>query len=138
VGFVVDKAPLGQVSSEYFGFPCESLYRLLHSHHHHHHHHHHPLSGTGTIVQRVADVPSGLSLTPPQETKKIAIVVVVIVYKTSLDTRSQVKDLIVSSELPWERGGSQPPGDKSAITSPHITATTSHSHESLPSHLEAN
>jgi hypothetical protein len=27
-------------------------------------------SGAGTIGQLVADVPSGLSLTPPQETKK--------------------------------------------------------------------
>jgi hypothetical protein len=35
--------------------------RLLHTHHH-------LSSGTGTIGQLVADVPSGLSLTPPQET----------------------------------------------------------------------
>jgi hypothetical protein len=25
VGFVVDKAALGQVSSKYFGFPCQSI-----------------------------------------------------------------------------------------------------------------
>jgi hypothetical protein len=30
----------------------------------------HLLSGAGTIGKIVADVPSGLSLTPPQETKK--------------------------------------------------------------------
>jgi hypothetical protein len=32
--------------------------------------HTHLISGTGTIGQLVADVPSKLSLTPPQETKK--------------------------------------------------------------------
>jgi hypothetical protein len=32
----MDKAALGQVFSEYFGFP--SLQKLLHTHHHHHHH----------------------------------------------------------------------------------------------------
>jgi hypothetical protein len=53
----------GQVFSEYFGFPCQfSFHRLLHTHN--------LLSGAGTIGQIVADVPSGLSLTPPQETKK--------------------------------------------------------------------
>jgi hypothetical protein len=44
-------------------FPCQSFHRLLHAHHY-------PSSGTGTIDQIVADVPSGLSLTPPQETKQ--------------------------------------------------------------------
>jgi hypothetical protein len=38
--------------------------------HHHHHHHHHLSSRAGTIGQLVADVRSGLSLTPPQETKR--------------------------------------------------------------------
>jgi hypothetical protein len=63
VGFVVDKVELGQVSSEYFGFPYQfSFHRLLQTNH---------LSfGAGTIGQLVTDVPSGLSLTPPQETKK--------------------------------------------------------------------
>jgi hypothetical protein len=60
----MDKVALGQVSSEYFGFPCQfSFHRLLHIHHH-------LSSGAVTIGQLVADVPSGLSLTPPQETKK--------------------------------------------------------------------
>jgi hypothetical protein len=64
VGFVVDEVALGKVFSEYFGFPCQvSFHRLLHIHHH-------LSSGAGTIGQIVADVPSGLSLTPPQETKK--------------------------------------------------------------------
>jgi hypothetical protein len=54
----------GQVISEYVGFPCQSsFHQLLHNHRH-------LSSGAGTIGQLVADVPSGLSLTPPQETKK--------------------------------------------------------------------
>jgi hypothetical protein len=63
VGIVVNKVTLGQVFSEYFGFRCQfSFHRLLCIHH---------LSSTaGTIGQLVADVPSGLSLTPPQQTKK--------------------------------------------------------------------
>jgi hypothetical protein len=45
VGFVVDKVALGQVSSEYFGFPCQSsFHQFLHNHHH-------LSSGTGTIGQ---------------------------------------------------------------------------------------
>jgi hypothetical protein len=63
MGFVVDNVALGQVFSEYFGFLCQfSFHRLLHTH---------DLSpGAGKIRQLVADVQSGLSLTPPQETKK--------------------------------------------------------------------
>jgi hypothetical protein len=60
---VVDKVALGQVFSEYFDFPCQfSFHRLLHTHN--------LSSGAGTIGQILADVPSGFSLTPPQETKK--------------------------------------------------------------------
>jgi hypothetical protein len=63
VGFVVDKVALGKAFSEYFGFPCQlSFHRLLHIHH--------PSSGAGTMGQLVTDVPNGLSLTPPQETKE--------------------------------------------------------------------
>jgi hypothetical protein len=58
-----DEVALGQVFSEYFGFPCQfSSHRFLHPHH--------LSSGAGTIGQLVADVPSGLNLTPPHETKK--------------------------------------------------------------------
>jgi hypothetical protein len=32
VGFVVDKAALGQVFSEYFGFPCQSSFHQLLQH----------------------------------------------------------------------------------------------------------
>jgi hypothetical protein len=63
VGFVVDEVALGQVFSEYFDFPCQfSFHRLLHIHH--------LSSRAGTMGQLVADIPSGLSLTPPQENKK--------------------------------------------------------------------
>jgi hypothetical protein len=50
----------GQVFSEYIGFSCQfSFHRLLHIHH---------LScEAGTTGQLMADVPSGLSLIPPQE-----------------------------------------------------------------------
>jgi hypothetical protein len=34
VGFVVDKAAVGQVFSEYFGFPCQSFHQFLHHHIH--------------------------------------------------------------------------------------------------------
>jgi hypothetical protein len=62
VGFVVKKVSLGQVSSEYFGFPCQfSFHQMLHNH---------LSSGAGTVGQLVAYVPSGLSLSLPHETKK--------------------------------------------------------------------
>jgi hypothetical protein len=34
VGFVVDKAALGSVFSEYFDFPCQSFHQFLHHHNH--------------------------------------------------------------------------------------------------------
>jgi hypothetical protein len=56
----VNKVALGQVFSEYLFFPCQfAFHQLLHNHHR-------LSSETGTIGQRVTDVPSGLSLTPPQ------------------------------------------------------------------------
>jgi hypothetical protein len=52
---------LGQFFFQYLGFPCQlSFHQLLHTHH--------LSSGAGTIGQILTDVPSGLSLTPPQET----------------------------------------------------------------------
>jgi hypothetical protein len=63
VAFVVDKVALGQVFSEYFEFSCQFSFHLMP--------HTHLLSGAGTVGQFVADVPSGLSLTPPHEIKKI-------------------------------------------------------------------
>jgi hypothetical protein len=45
LGFIVDKVALGQVFSEYFGFPCQfSFHQFLHIHSH-------ISSGTGTIGQ---------------------------------------------------------------------------------------
>jgi hypothetical protein len=55
-GFGVDRVALVQVFFEYFGFPCQFSYRLLHIHH--------LSSGAGTIGQFVSDVQSGLRLTP--------------------------------------------------------------------------
>jgi hypothetical protein len=58
VGFVVNEVAVGQVYSEYLGFSCQfSFHRLLHTHH--------LSSRAGTIGQLVADVPSGVSVTPP-------------------------------------------------------------------------
>jgi hypothetical protein len=58
MGFVVDKVALGQVFSEYFGFPCQSSFPPIS-----------PQSPSSIIwgwYNRpiVAAVPSGLSLTP--------------------------------------------------------------------------
>jgi hypothetical protein len=62
VEFVVDKVALGQIFSEYFGFPCQfSFHQLLYTHN--------QSSRVGTIGQLVADVPSGLSLTPKAPNK---------------------------------------------------------------------
>jgi hypothetical protein len=56
----MEKMALGQVSTEKFGFPCQIFIPLdLHIH---------LSSGTGTVGPLEVDVPSGLSLTPPQET----------------------------------------------------------------------
>jgi hypothetical protein len=60
---VVAELALVQVSSDYFAFPCEfSFPQMLHTHH--------LSSGAGTIGSLMADVPSELSLTPPNENKK--------------------------------------------------------------------
>jgi hypothetical protein len=70
VEFVVYNVALGQVFSEYFGFSCQfSFHRPLLTHH--------LSSGPGKIGQIVADVPSGLSLTPSQENKKKRLITVI-------------------------------------------------------------
>jgi hypothetical protein len=62
VGFVVDKVEMEQVFSKYFSFLFQlSFHQMLHTH---------LSSGAGTIGQLVANIPSGLILTPPQEIKK--------------------------------------------------------------------
>jgi hypothetical protein len=56
VRFVVDKVAVGQVFYKYFGFPCQfSFHEMLHIH---------LPSGASTIGQLVADMLSGLGLTP--------------------------------------------------------------------------
>jgi hypothetical protein len=63
VWFVVDKVALGQVFSEYFGFPCQSsFHQLLHNHPH-------LSSGAGTIGQKWPQY-NGLSPTPLTIKKK--------------------------------------------------------------------
>jgi hypothetical protein len=62
VGFVVDKE-VQQVFSEYFGFSCHWFHWIVHTHQNH------LSSGPDIIGQTLANVLSGLSLTPPQETK---------------------------------------------------------------------
>jgi hypothetical protein len=37
MGFMVDKVALGQIYSEYFGFPCQSSFHQI-THYHHHNH----------------------------------------------------------------------------------------------------
>jgi hypothetical protein len=65
VAFVVDKMPLWQVFSKYFGFSCQFLFhQILHNI---------LSSGAGKIGQLEADVPSGLGLTSPHEIKKILL-----------------------------------------------------------------
>jgi hypothetical protein len=52
MGFVDDEVELGQVFSEYFGFPCQfAFHQLLHNHHH-------LSSGAGTVGQTVVQVDS--------------------------------------------------------------------------------
>jgi hypothetical protein len=56
---------LGQVFSEYVGFPCQfALHRLVYNHHHH------LSSGAGTIFQTVAAVPRDL-VSPHEEEKRL-------------------------------------------------------------------
>jgi hypothetical protein len=65
MGFVVNNVALGQIFSEYLAISSQSsFHRLLHAH---------LSSGAGTVGQLVADVPSGLSLVPLHEVKKIII-----------------------------------------------------------------
>jgi hypothetical protein len=70
VRFVVDKVALGQVFSEYFGFPCQSsFHQLLHNQPH-------LYSGAGTIGQKWPQY-KGLSPTPLAIKKNITLLVFV-------------------------------------------------------------
>jgi hypothetical protein len=55
------KETRGQIFSEYFGFPCQSFHRQLHTHQ--------IPSVTGAIGQIVTNAPNGLSLASLQATK---------------------------------------------------------------------
>jgi hypothetical protein len=72
VGFVVHKVALGQVFSEYFGFPCpSSFHQLLHNHPH-------LSSGTGTVGQKW---PQDKVLSPtPLEIKKDKFIIDLIIF----------------------------------------------------------
>jgi hypothetical protein len=102
VGFVMDKLALGQVFSEYFGFPWQFSFRLLHAHH--------ISSGAGTIGQLVADVPSELSVTPPQETYKKKLHTL-----TRLDTVPNIRSGLLISSLASHCGGPEFPTRMPAI-----------------------
>jgi hypothetical protein len=55
--FWVGEVVLGQVSSEYFGIPCQLSYlRLLQFHRHHHHHHHAVLIQQQRLVYRAESI----------------------------------------------------------------------------------
>jgi hypothetical protein len=47
--FVVDKVAPGQVSSEYFGFPCQFHSTNCSKNHLHHHHHHQSINHRGYV-----------------------------------------------------------------------------------------
>jgi hypothetical protein len=56
---MVDRVALGRFSLSTFVFPCQfSFYEMLHTY---------LLSGAGTVGQLMANVPGGLSLTPPHK-----------------------------------------------------------------------
>jgi hypothetical protein len=57
VGFVVDKAALGPVFSEYFGFPCQSFHQFLH-HHNHPGLHNRPISGRSAEWAQLDSTPT--------------------------------------------------------------------------------
>jgi hypothetical protein len=63
VGFVVDKVALGQVFSEYFGFPCQFLFHQMV-------HIHRLLFAAGTMGQLVTDVTSELCHRTPRKKKE--------------------------------------------------------------------
>jgi hypothetical protein len=76
VGFVVDKVALGQVLSEYFGFPYQSSFQQIA-----------PQSSSSIIWglynrPEVAAVPNGLSSTPP-----IIIIIIIICSKNHGDEK---------------------------------------------------
>jgi hypothetical protein len=76
-GICGGRSGIRQVLSEYFNFPCQfSFHHLFHTHHR-------LSSWAGTTGQIAADVPSGLNLSPPQEIKKM----ILIMYRTEVHSK---------------------------------------------------
>jgi hypothetical protein len=96
---VVDKVALGQVISEYFGFSCKfSFQRLLHNYH--------LSSVAGTIGKLGADVPSGLSLTPPQLPELLASYNKGFSADLQKHKRIETSEMILWDEVvDWEKNG---------------------------------
>jgi hypothetical protein len=67
---VVEKAALGQVFSEYFGFPCQSGYQFVH-------HHYHPGWYNRPIGGRSAEW-TQLGSTPPLQKKLLRTSLIVL------------------------------------------------------------
>jgi hypothetical protein len=81
VGFVVDKVALWHVFSEYFGF-----HLLLHIRNR-------LSSGAGTIGQIVADVPSGLGLTPtPRKPRFPTLEAIYSAYRITTENKSSCEE----------------------------------------------
>jgi hypothetical protein len=77
VGFVVDKVALGQVFSEYFGFPCQSsFHRLLYNHH--------QSSGAGTIGQEWPTYQVDSVSPHPEKLKKNSFLIMLVNHESSL------------------------------------------------------
>jgi hypothetical protein len=84
VEFIEEKVAMGKLFSDYFRFPRKfSFHRLLHTHYH--------LSSIdSTIDQIVADVPSGLSLTPARKKLINKYVFIYIVCPTMLSVTQTI------------------------------------------------
>jgi hypothetical protein len=61
VGFMEDKAALGQVSSQYFCFPCQAFRRLLHTFHHPYNR---PNSGLGSTAPQKEERTQRIEIQP--------------------------------------------------------------------------
>jgi hypothetical protein len=88
VGFVVDKVALGQVFSEYFGFPCQSsVHQLLHNHPH--------LSGAGTVGQKL---PQYKGLSPTILAIKIMVIMMMIPTTTVIIRPAEIRQVALALE----------------------------------------
>jgi hypothetical protein len=96
VGFVVDKVALGQVFSEYFGFPCQSLFhQLLHNHPH-------LSSGVCTIGQKWPQY-LGTCPTPP-----IIMIIIIIIEETKVLGENRTRWHFAQRKSDMTRPGTEP------------------------------